>query len=223
MYKFLAMFCLALSACSPAREVVDIHQGNPGTNGTNGVDGAAGANGHSLVSQFLEVCQEGLECSGNGGSRLDIYLDLDDSFTATEGDLYTGSLVACNGANGLAGAPGEPGTQGPPGIAGPTGAAGSEGAAGPTGPAGPAGPAGTPGAQGPSGSGATITVYNSSSCQSIAGTSYYVKSDAIYDASGCSSSHKVDELTGGDDTFWVSSTKLAVENGGNGIRVISFN
>ena len=186
----------------------------------SGSNGSDGANGHSMVSQFVE--SEGLDCT-NGGTSLDIYLDLDDSLSVSEGDFYTGSLVACNGANGLNGKDGEKGAAGPAGVAGPTGATGPAGVAGPTGPTGPQGPAGTAGATGPAGSGATITVYNSSSCVAISGTSYYVKNDAIYDVSSCSSSHKIIELTGGSDTFWVSSTKLAVENNGSGIRVINFN
>jgi hypothetical protein len=204
------------SGCAPKKEIVQIVQGLPGPQGPQG------ANGHSLTSEFTQVSVESLACAGTGGSSLDIYLDLDDSLTLTEGDLYTGSLVACNGANGLNGQDGAMGEQGPQGEAGPQGEPGN-GTEGPAGPVGPQGPQGVAGAQGPAGSGATITAYNSSSCQSIAGTSYYVKSDDIYTGSTCHSNTKVAELDGGDDTFWVSSTKLAVENGGSGIRVISFN
>jgi hypothetical protein len=187
-----------------------------------GPQGTPGDNGHSLVSQFVEASEECLECE-NGGTRLDIYVDLDDNLTVSEGDEYQGSLVACNGANGLNGQDGATGEPGPSGVTGPQGEAGPQGETGPTGPEGPSGPQGTPGATGPTGGGATITGYNSSSCASIVGTSYYTKSDDIYTSSTCHSNTKVAELDGADDTFWVSSTKLAVQNDGNGIRVISFN
>jgi hypothetical protein len=219
MKKILICLALVLSGCAD-KTTVEMRQGLPGLNGTNGADGLNGSNGHSLVSQFVETsCW--LECA-NGGTRLDIYLDMDDSLSVSESDLYTGSLLACNGANGLNGQTGATGEQGPQGDVGPQGTPGADGVAGPAGPAGPQGLPGADGAQGADGMGATITVYNTSTCTAIAGTSYYVKGDAIYSSSGCASNHKVAELDGGDDTFWVSATKLAVENSGS-IKVISFN
>jgi hypothetical protein len=155
---------------------------------------------------------------------LDIYLDLDDSFDVSEGDQYTGSLVACNGLNGLNGQIGATGARGPRGWAGPQGETGPQGEAGPAGPAGPEGPQGTPGATGPSGSGATIVVYDTNHCTYISGTSYYyVKGDNIYSHSSCHSFTKVANFNGSDETFWLSASKLAVDNNGDGIRVIDFN
>lgn len=187
--------------------------------GQDGMDGQDGANGHSLVSETTEV--EGNACDENGGQSLDIYVDLDDSLSVTEGDLYQSSLIACNGSNGLNGEPGAPGEPGPPGVAGPQGLPGI-GIPGPAGPPGPTGPQGVPGAQGPPGAGATITVYNTGSCTLIAGTSYYVKGSSIYTSSSCHAWTKVANLTGADDTFWVGANKLAVQNSGC-IRVITFN
>jgi len=104
-----------------------------------------------------------------------------------------------------------------PGPAGANGTNGTNGTNGADGAQGPQGPAGSGSAEG-----TTITVYNSSSCQQITGTSFYVKTDDIYTASNCSSPSKVAELTGADDTFWVNTNMLAVENSG-GIKVITFN
>lgn len=234
------------------RESLSVIDGKPGSNGKDGSDGVDGKNGHSIVSQYLPLEQENLECLA-GGSRLDMYLDLDDSLSVSEEDVYQGSLVACNGLNGLAGRDGvdgangvdgkdgasgedgedgedgqdgeqgiagEPGSAGPPGEAGPQGAPGPAGIPGPIGPQGPQGPQGIAGTPGSS---VTITVYAVSSCTAIAGTIYYVKTDNIYSNSTCSSSQKVAELTGGDDTFWVSANKLATEAPNNSIRVINFN
>lgn len=213
MRTLFILFVMSLMACGPTKEVVQVVNGN---------DGLTGSNGHSVVSQFVNVAQESLECM-NGGTRQDVYLDLDDSLTVSSNDLYLNSGVACNGSNGLNGLQGLEGQQGPQGLAGPQGGTGPQGLPGPTGPIGPQGPQGATGAQGPSGSGAIITSYNSTLCQLISGTSYYVKNDSLYSSSSCSSSQKVITLSGGEDTFWVSSTKLATENNGSGIRVVNFN
>lgn len=131
-----------------------------------------GKNGHSVVSVYNESSE--LECS-NGGQRLDLYLDLDDSLSVTEGDTFMNSLVTCNGLNGLNGAQGPQGEPGPqgligetgpqgltgprgyqgfpglPGAIGPRGLPGVAGSTGPQGLPGVAGPVGPQGAQGPQG------------------------------------------------------------------------
>jgi hypothetical protein len=209
MKKYLVTL-LFLAAC--AEHTYDL------VPGADGKDGTDGKNGHSLVSVFQSATD--VECS-TSGSRLDIYLDSDDSLAVSEGDTYQGSLVACNGANGLDGVDGQAGSQGPQGEAGPQGI---EGEAGPTGPQGPQGLPGATGAQGPAGSGASISNYTSSSCTNIAGTSYYVKAGSnasIYSHSSCHSSTKVAELTDGH-SFWVAAKILAVDNDGD-VRVINFN
>lgn len=208
----LSMLTLTLAAACGDKAKVEI---------INGSDGKNGSNGHSLVSQY--VAASALECS-TSGQRLDIYIDLDDSLSVSSSDVYSSSLIACNGANGAAGATGATGSQGPQGVAGPQGPVGPQGMAGPTGPQGPQGPQGATGAQGASGAGATITSYSSNSCTAISGTSYFVKAGSnasIYSAAGCSGGSKVAELNDGE-SFWVSSSALAVEHDG-GIRVISFN
>ncbi len=216
MKKFLVCTLLILAGCGD-RTVTGV---------VNGRDGNDGANGHSIVSQYNESSE--IECQ-NGGSRLDLYVDMDDSLSASEGDLYQGSLVACNGSNGLAGQQGEPGTPGPQGIAGevgPQGPAGETGEAGPTGPAGEQGPAGTPGATGPAGSGATIVSYTSSSCTSL-GSGFYGKSKSnsyeIFDDNDCDSDDKVATLNDSDDTYWLAADRLAVFTSPNDLRVINFN
>lgn len=201
----LTIFAI-LAGCSIRPEVVQILKGDPG------------ANGHSLVSEYGD--SESLECRG-GGSRLDIYVDLDDTLSVTEGDLFQGSLIACNGANGLDGAQGIPGTPGPQGVAGPQGLPGL-GLPGPAGPPGPQGPQGATGAQGPAGSGASVTTYSSNSCTAIAGTSYYAKSGDVYDDNDCHSSDRVAQLNDTNETFWLSANKLAV-NAGSSLRVLTFN
>lgn len=150
--KKLVTFLTILSVigCSPNREVVEIVNGRPGQDG---------ANGHSLVSQYMSATE--LECDGQGGSRLDIYIDMDDSLTSSDGDIYQNSLIACNGRNGLDGAVGATGPQGLPGEDGQDGNNGENGHDGVAGPPGSAGPPGLngnpghdgqPGPQGPPGS-----------------------------------------------------------------------
>lgn len=220
-----------------------------GTDGTNGVDGINGkdgtngldgANGHSLVSRYHSPSL--FEC-WTGGTRLDIYIDMDDSLSVSHGDIYQNSLVACNGKNGrdgrnghdgedgqdgldgLDGLAGEAGPQGMAGEVGPQGEAGAEGAQGEAGPTGPQGEQGLPGPQGP-GASVSITNYTSSSCTPIVGTNRSTKptgcNSGIYTSSNCSSSSKEIEL-GYGESFWVSSTALAVKLGTTGIRVINFN
>lgn len=179
---FLMVMVTILAGCSLKKEVVDIYKGDRGDNGSNG---------HSLVSVLTNV--EECECDEQGGSRLDIYLDNDDSLSVSEGDSFQNSLIACNGRNGMRGPRGYPGVQGeqgipgeqgPQGLAGPqglqgeqgpqgltgatgaTGETGAQGIQGPVGPVGPQGPQGAMGPQGPVGpSGAILThVALSTSC-----------------------------------------------------------
>jgi hypothetical protein len=220
-----------------------------GQNGTNGIDGQDGAdgldgtNGHSLVSRFRSASL--FEC-WTGGTRLDIYIDMDDNLFLSHGDRYQNSLIACDGKNGrdgrngrdgqdgedgldgLDGKDGEAGPQGIQGEVGPQGEPGMQGEQGEQGEPGPTGPQGEQGLPGPTGSGASVTVtaYTSSSCTLIAGTSRYTKptgsNSDIYTSSSCPSYSKEFEL-GQGDSFWVSSDMLAVKLGSTGIRVIDFN
>lgn len=221
MKKFLVVFMLGLAACSPKRELVDIYNGAPG------------ANGHSIVSIYQSATE--LECS-SGGSRLDMYLDMDYSLSANAADKYTNSIIVCNGSNGLNGAQGTPGMQGPqgvaggigpqgpPGLSGNNGAPGSPGSAGPMGPQGPTGPQGI---QGPAGSaGATITVIDASNCTLVPSSSpaVYAKANGgnfkLYSNSSCSG-NSLEELNEGH-SFWVAAKALLVMSSGS-LRVISFN
>jgi hypothetical protein len=159
----LVLTLLGVIGCAPRKEVVDVINGKDGNNGRDG------ANGHSIVSAYSESSE--LECA-NGGTRLDLFVDMDDSLSASEGDVYQSSLVACNGLNGLNGIDGLDGTDGKDGIDGQDGADGRDGrdgedgergergeqgrqgvagATGPQGAIGPQGPAGATGSQGPVG------------------------------------------------------------------------
>lgn len=203
MKRFLIPFLLySLVACMPEHKTLELING---TNGTNGL------NGHSLVSQINEASW--CECN-NGGSRVDIYVDMDDSYSTSESDLYQGSVITCNGANGAQGIQGVPGEQGPQGIQGLVGPQGETGATGEQGPqgiqgiigltgiqglqglpgvAGAIGATGATGATGPAGAdGALIQTYTlNSSCLSI-GDGYYAKRNddvaMLYSSSNCSNS-----------------------------------
>ncbi len=213
----------------------------PGPTGLTGAVGASGANGHSLVSEMVEASW--CECDWRGGNRLDIYLDLDDSLSVSEGDTFQSALIACNGMNGLNGENGLPGAEGAQGIPGATGPAGETGLAGPAGevgaegamglpgpvgPEGPQGPMGLTGAQGPAGSGATLQAYTlGTSCSSVGGGLYAKKSGdtaKIYDDNDCDSSDFVATL-GSESSMWLSSTRLAFVDDASGVvlRVLNFN
>lgn len=89
--------------------------GKNGRNGVDGKDGKDGANGHSLVSLINPASE--IECT-SGGQRLDVYLDMNDSFTADEFDLYLNSVVSCNGTDGQDGVDGQDGIDGQDGADG---------------------------------------------------------------------------------------------------------
>lgn len=220
---FLVLMCLvAMVGCAGPK-------GDTGATGPQGDVGAPGANGHSLVSVFNSA--SALECP-NGGSRLDIYLDTDDSLTPSDSDVYESSLIACNGANGLDGAQGVAGAQGPQGDVGPQGDTGPQGDVGPVGPAGPQGPQGATGAVGPTGSGATIQNFamSSSTCTSLGDSLYAKRSSSsssvirIYSASNCNSASQVSEIDDGTSSVWLTSTRLGFNTGGGtNLRVIGYN
>ena len=139
--KYL-LIALLLASCGK-KETLEV------INGTNG------SNGHSLVSELNEAN----ECI-DGGTRLDIFLDIDDNLSASEGDLFQTSLIACNGEQGetgrrglrgfrgYQGEEGAMGEVGPQGLIGETGAIGPQGIQGSQGVAGPTGPQGPQGLQG---------------------------------------------------------------------------
>lgn len=101
MKKLLAM-ALLISACGQLEpQSTTLPVGQDGKDGSNGVDGTNGVNGASLVS--ISRAATALECPTSLGSAVDIYLDLDNSFTVTSGDMLQSGLVACNGNNGTNG------------------------------------------------------------------------------------------------------------------------
>lgn len=237
--KSIILIVLLIMGC--AKSEYDI------ISGSNGKDGTDGKNGHSLVSQYLPATS--LECDSSGGSRLDIYIDLDDSLTPSTNDRYQNSVVICNGLNGLNGLDGINGTNGkdgnnghdgiagPPGQAGPPGLNGNPGHDGVPGPQGQPGSPGAPGqdgkdgkdgAPGQDGKDAHVNPknVNSSSCTQIS-SNYYakVKSNTveIFSTSSCSSSSKVFILDSSSSTFWLSSSELAVFVDPAGLRVLTYN
>lgn len=238
-YVVAVVLSALVVACASKTEEINL-------SAQDGVDGVNGANGHSLVSQYNSVSN--CACDEQGGTSLDIYLDLDDSLTLTEGDLYQNSLIACNGRNGLNGVNGLPGAQGPQGIpgeqgpqgvpgpqgltgaAGATGATGAQGVAGPAGPQGPQGPQGLMGPQGPQGpAGVILQNYTlSSSCQAV-GDGYYAKKNGddvkLYSNSSCSSltaAIYAEHSSGGDASYWLTATRLGFNDGNGNLRVLKF-
>lgn len=226
------MLCLlGAIGCAPSKEIVTI------VNGTPGAPGRDGANGHSLVSQYMAATE--LECDSSGGSRLDIYMDLDDSLTPSEGDLYENSLIACNGLNGVNGSDGSDGSNGinghdgiagPPGSSGPPGLDGNPGHDGLPGPSGAPGQNGAPGSDGENGhdgKDAHVTPKNvTGNCSNInSGYDALIKNQTVelYTAGfSCSASKKVFVLTDSASTFWISNTELAVFVSPAGLRVLTY-
>lgn len=229
--------------CSFDTKVIDILRGS------DGKDGLDGANGHSLVSQFMPSDSE-IECAA-GGTRLDVYLDLDDSLSPTEADLYQGSLVACNGMNGLNGEDGLDGAQGlrgypgergprghvgPKGDRGPRGYDGDDGEQGPMGPPGPQGVQGLAGAQGPQGAqgiqgeqgppGSGATIQSSTSTCTLVTGNYYLKNNTLYeedDSNKCDGNNDKVSLNASGDSLWLSASHLLIKDSEGVIRVIKFN
>lgn len=72
--------------------------GADGLDGAAGVAGANGTNGLSLVSQSRSATV--IECPSSLGTAVDIFVDFDNSFTVTPGDVFQSGLVACNGVAG---------------------------------------------------------------------------------------------------------------------------
>lgn len=215
--KKLFLIVMLIVGCSSSKERVATLKAQ------DGVDGNAGQNGYSIVSLYREASQ--CECEFSG-EALDMFLDLDYSFTASEGDVYTNSLVTCNGRNGLDGADGANGQDGINGIDGEDGAIGPQGETGEQGPSGPQGEEGPQGLQGPAGSsGAVIVAYSGSSCQKLGTLSVYVKANGsnykLYTSSSCHSSSAFAEVSQGE-SYWVSGNALAVWYS-NALRVITFN
>lgn len=173
-------------------------------------------NGHSIVSEYNKASE--LECSSSG-SRLDFFIDMDDSLSPTVADTFTNSIVVCDGANGQNGLNGEVGAQGPQGLQGaigPQGIPGAVGIQGPTGPQGDTGPAGTS---------ATIKAYTSTTCAAITGSTLYIKikngTASIYSSNTCASNSKLEEVNEGG-SYFVTNNRLLVYSE-EVARVITFN
>lgn len=83
---FVSMMSMSLSACMPSTEFV----------GTS----SPGKNGHSVLSTSGVATTT--ECPKlTGGTRVDFYLDVDDSLTVdTSVDTYLNSIVTCNEKHG---------------------------------------------------------------------------------------------------------------------------
>lgn len=114
MNKYFVMLSLmfAIGCAQPSALLIP---GLTGPQGEQGSPGESGANGHSLVSATTSNPEE---CGESGGSKLEAYLDVDDSGDVSEGDSFQSALVACNGAAGVQGPQGLIGSQGEPGETG---------------------------------------------------------------------------------------------------------
>lgn len=92
MKRLAILFSVLLFGCSPVT-----HSGMS----------FKGADGHSIIpltpGTLPGVCS-------NGGSSVDLYLDLDNTLSVTEGDLYQSTVFACNGIDGAVGPAGPSGT-----------------------------------------------------------------------------------------------------------------
>lgn len=239
----ILLMTLLLMSCTDDRKTqatVTAKDGLTGQTGAQGEQGVAGQNGHSIVTKITEASE--CECESSG-SRIDMFIDLNDNFESDEGDVYQNSLVVCNGRNGQRGERGERGSQGPQGIqglVGPRGLQGLQGIQGPMGQPGDIGPQGIQGVAGPigpqgiqgpqgqtgaAGSSATIKSYTGSSCTLITGSSMYVKASGynfgLYTSSNCHSSTKEYEVSQGE-SYFAASNVLAIWNDGT-LRVITFN
>lgn len=64
-----------------------------GINNSDGAQGPRGFTGHSIVAQTVSATES--ECP-DGGIRVDLYIDIDDSLTVSKGDTYQSSIVSCN-------------------------------------------------------------------------------------------------------------------------------
>lgn len=230
MKKLMMIGLIGVLSCSPVRDVVEIIDGKNGTNGSNG---------HSLVSQYMPATE--LECDSAGGSRLDIYIDMDDSLTPSDNDRYQNSIVACNGLNGLNGLNGSDGSNGenghdgvagPPGQSGPPGLDGNPGHDGLPGPQGLPGQDGAPGQNGPpgqDGKDAHVTPRNVGvNCTNVhPNYDAMIKNNTveIYTATAnhsCPAPNKVFVLTSSSSTFWLSATELAVFVDPAGLRILNY-
>jgi hypothetical protein len=119
---------LMLSACAgkdgtSGKDGLNGNPGAPGTPGLIGLPGGNGNNGHSIVA--LQRAATNVECTQTQGKAVDFYVDLDDSFTVTAGDLLQAGIVACNGLNGTDGTDGQDGADGQTGAQGIPGTPGS--------------------------------------------------------------------------------------------------
>lgn len=214
----LLLTAFIVNACSKT-ETVTALKGDPGNDGKNG---------HSLVSQYVAPTE--LECANSDGNRLDIYIDMDDSLTPTDGDVYQNSLVACNGSDGRDGNPGHDGVAGPPGQSGPPGLNGNPGHDGQPGPQGPPGSPGAPGSNGHDGRDGhdpQVTPKNvGANCSNISSNyDALIKNQTveIYTAGfACSANKKVFVLTSSASTFWLSNNELAVFVDPVGLRILTY-
>ncbi len=114
-YNMRYVLLAALASCAgPGLDTVQLPlptngvDGAPGLDGQAGVDGqdgeagTSGLNGKSLISQSRAASN--IECPASLGTAVDIYLDMDNSFTVSAGDQFQSGLVACNGIAGTNGA-----------------------------------------------------------------------------------------------------------------------
>ncbi len=189
----LGLVCLLVVGCGQA--------GRDGTDGLNGTPGHDGNNGHSIVTQSPGTLP--FVCA-NGGSAVDLYMDMDDDLAVSSADVFQSTVFACNGANGA------------------DGQDGADGATGPQGPQGPTGP------QGPAGSSGTVTVVSfpsDTTCRALGGGYYGQKQNSssdnvrIYTASNCSGSYLQQLNSSGNEVYWTSVSNAFQIEGTNSLGI----
>lgn len=186
--------------------------GKDGSNGANGLDGAPGipgtpgqdgSDGHSIVAQSPGTLP--VICT-NGGSAVDLYMDMDYDLAVSVGDVFQSTVFACNGLNGADGQDGEDG---------------QDGATGPQGPQGPQGPAG-----GWSGSVTAVNFANDTTCRNLGGGYYGRKQNSnsssvrFYTTSNCSGSNIQELSPSSNELFWTSTSNVfSIEGNSSSMNV----
>jgi hypothetical protein len=249
MQKLIIISMLLLGACASQNPFIGSTgpkgpKGDPGLPGDSivgpqgpaGTNGSNGSNGHSMVASSSSP--SALVCP-NGGSEVDFYIDLDDSYNVSVADSFQAASVACNGSNGANGTNGVDGTNGTNGSDGANGQDGLNGTNGQDGTNGTNGTNGQDGAQGPagpqgpagSGSTASIVAYTPATTCTLIYTGIYAQNHAdnvtLHTLSTCSGASKVYTLSSSVAPYWIDAKVLAVyqpvSNTHNQVRVVDFN
>lgn len=205
----LVLGLVILAGCAKERNLEATLTGRDGRDGRDGVDG---------VSCTVSALENGSKISCSDGSEISLYngtngqngSDGEDGADGSSCSLTaiseSSSLLSCTDGSSMTVSNGIDGRDGTDGSDGQDGSDGEDGE---------------------DALGATLSLYSSSSCVKISGTSSYTKSTGsgnrgLYTSSSCSSSSKFAEVSQGE-AYWVSNTSLATLTDDGDLRVITFN